>query len=484
MRGGIEPAESVRDRGPDDRIGRPQRDVAREQALRPVRRGSPVDGRRVEGGLAGAERERGASWAGTMRDRSSRSPRIGSGQRVHVTRHPMTAVGGGPRRCRRINTEAVRGTGLALAAGSPDAVSPMFALGRPPPEPVDPAKWIDRRRRSTRAAPEIKARRRLVARIWRRSPGGRSRDQRAPFAVGRPRSTEGIRDGAIWFSADGSTWSEAGDARSSTTSPWSTSRRPTAFVAVGTIFGDRARQADPRGSASTAVVVFRSVDGAGGLQGEVAAATTRLLAHIVHASGLAAGPDGGAGRRRAYGGSSGIGSPYWTGQDWIAAGVIAGPCCGWRREPPGRPDRVIATDVFGDRGARWPWGRDPVVSARGWRGVVVVVERWSDLGPDDRHGISGASWPGDGAASSASGLAWASPDGSALAVVPVGTLQVNDATVLIAWSPSGRWTREDGSTCPLIAGPPLTSNWGQLSGPPRPFQDPIPSAGWSRSDGA
>jgi hypothetical protein len=305
----------------------------------------------------------------------------------------------------------------------------------------------------------------------------------------------GLERGSLWFSPDGLSWRRvADDVALDGVSLVDVAATDEAFVAVGTILGDRFL------GIPTRTVVLRSDDGDTWVRladdpttpeayaGAVAASPGGFLmtTFTLDADGLVlrSSPDGGMWQTIAperYGdAANGLSAPTWAGDGWIAAGVRFGSpvvlrsadgrdWAATRLEAPDA-DGDIATDVFagawgmlavgiassgcgpdgscaGRRVAWWSsdgatWGRTTEGEAPIEQGLVI---------PDGNRGVI-----------SVSGLdAWSSPDGwrwESLGQPAMDDMQVNDAVVkdnlVVA---VGDTYRDDATSYPsfLLAGPPL-----------------------------
>lgn len=313
-------------------------------------------------------------------------------------------------------------------------------------------------------------------------------------AVGVAEATGRAR-GSLWFSPEGSVWRRAGAALDlEGVSMVDVTATDDAFVAVGTIYGDRDR------GIPTRTVTLRSDDGERwerlpedpaapeSYSGTVAASATGFLStsFTLDADGLVVrtSDDGRSWRdipADALGDAAGgIGTPVWTGEGWIATGVRTGSPVVLRSadggawtatalEPPA-DGGGIATDAFA--GA---WGALAIgITGRGCEATSPCDHRrvawWSSDGVSwlraaetDRaieQGLVVAA--GDRGVISVSGLdAWSCPDGRrwrSLGQPSLDGTQVNDAVVrgnlVVA---VGDTYRDDSTSFPtfLTAGPPL-----------------------------
>ena len=305
----------------------------------------------------------------------------------------------------------------------------------------------------------------------------------------------GAERGSLWFSRDGANWVRVGEDLDlfgvSLSDVAATDR---AFVAVGTVFGDR------DSGIPTRTVTLRSPDGVTwerladdptapeAYAGAVAASDRGFLmtSFTLDADGLriqtsddgrtwlTQPPDG-------YGdAASGVSAPTWVGDGWIAAGVRFGSPivvtspdgATWvatRLEPP-EDDGDIATDVFAGS-----WGSLAVgIATEGcgspngcaghrvswWSTDGVVWGRTDGADPAIEQGLVVAD--GDRGVVSISGPdAWASPDGwrwDSLGQPGFDDTQVNDAMVLgNVIVGVGDTYRDDGTSYPtfFVGGPTL-----------------------------
>lgn len=320
---------------------------------------------------------------------------------------------------------------LALAACSPAPVpSPSFT---PPPEPVDAAKWIDLvwSTASLPSAPFDVESEAIVA---------VDAGTKGFVAVGY-HETEGIRDGAIWFSADGSTWSEAGHPPIlADVELLDVAAATDGFVALGIAsggaLGDRFQ-----------TVFFRSVDG---LDWEKAPVTTGSL--DTFPSALAAGPAG----VLAVGDAADGGPAVWFSPDGAAFDRvgIAGPAT----------DGVV--DPHAGRTGFVALGADVAVptvlrSADGVAWMATAIETGPDLTAD--HLVAGrwgyvvlgefASGCDSSSACGSQPIAWWSGDGLTWGRLPAhGTPTSNGASLVVAADERGlvaidgasAWSSADG----------------------------------------
>lgn len=319
---------------------------------------------------------------------------------------------------------------LVVAACSPAPVpSPSFT---PPPEPLDAVKWIDVvwAPASLPSAPFDVDSEAIVA-VDAGIEG---------FVAVGYHETEGIRDGAIWFSADGSTWSEAGDATIlADVELLDVAAATDGFVALGIAsggaLGDRFQS-----------VFLWSDDG---LDWNKVPATAGSL--DTFPSALAAGPAG----VLAVGDAADGGPAVWRSPDGHAFErvTISGPAAGGVVDPHAGKTGFVAlgADVAVPTVLRSPdgmaWTATPIETGPDLTADHLVAGRWGYV-------VLGefASGCGSSSACGSQPIAWWSGDGLTWGRLPAGTPTSNGASLvvpagergLLAIDGASAWSSADG----------------------------------------